>query len=203
MEYDGVILKPDLDDALEHYGVLGMKWGVRRYQDKNGNLTEKGKKKYASMNPERLRKKLQRQVRKAKKKKNGWSNQWMANEPIGKESEKALEKRSKDLEKYQNSKEYKDYMKKLNDINNKIDKINIYDEKWQKEWDKIEKTNPNKEDRFGQVTRYGKNGKEESTKYSKGYGKKITEGYLKDLGYSKQDSEYLAELLNKKNKNLH
>ncbi len=26
MEYDGVILKPDLDEALEHYGVKGMKW---------------------------------------------------------------------------------------------------------------------------------------------------------------------------------
>lgn len=24
--YDGVAVKPDLDDALEHYGVKGMKW---------------------------------------------------------------------------------------------------------------------------------------------------------------------------------
>ena len=31
---------------LYHYGVMGMKWGVRKYQDKNGNLTEAGKKKY-------------------------------------------------------------------------------------------------------------------------------------------------------------
>ena len=30
MTYDGVILKPDLDEALEHYGVLGMKWGHRK-----------------------------------------------------------------------------------------------------------------------------------------------------------------------------
>ena len=27
-----------------HYGVLGMKWGVRRYQNKDGSLTNKGKK---------------------------------------------------------------------------------------------------------------------------------------------------------------
>lgn len=33
----------NLDDELEHYGVLGMKWGVRRYQNKDGSLTSSGK----------------------------------------------------------------------------------------------------------------------------------------------------------------
>ena len=32
-------------DELMHYGVKGMKWGVRRYQNKDGSLTDKGKKK--------------------------------------------------------------------------------------------------------------------------------------------------------------
>ena len=34
------------EEVLMHHGVLGMKWGVRRYQNKDGSLTAAGKKRY-------------------------------------------------------------------------------------------------------------------------------------------------------------
>lgn len=38
--YD-LINKPDPDE-LKHYGVIGMKWGIRRYQNKDGSYTKEG-----------------------------------------------------------------------------------------------------------------------------------------------------------------
>ena len=47
MTYDGVIIKPSLDDVLEHHGVKGMKWGIRKRRVAPGVLKRRSKADYA------------------------------------------------------------------------------------------------------------------------------------------------------------
>lgn len=47
-----------MSNELMHYGIKGMRWGVRRYQNPDGSLTESGKK--------RVRKEYKREVDKAR-----------------------------------------------------------------------------------------------------------------------------------------
>ena len=35
--------------ALEHWGIKGQKWGLRRFQNPDGTLTEEGKRHYGRM----------------------------------------------------------------------------------------------------------------------------------------------------------
>ena len=35
------------NNELLHWGIKGMKWGVRRFQNKDGSLTPAGKKRYS------------------------------------------------------------------------------------------------------------------------------------------------------------
>lgn len=53
------------EDHIEHYGVLGMKWGVHRYRNADGSFTEKGKKKFEKAQTSKLRNKIETRAAKA------------------------------------------------------------------------------------------------------------------------------------------
>lgn len=39
--------KPDIQTFLAHHGIKGQRWGVRRFQNKDGSLTKAGVERYA------------------------------------------------------------------------------------------------------------------------------------------------------------
>lgn len=79
-----------LKNYLEHHGVKGQRWGVRRYQNVDGSLTEKGRKRL---------KKWETYVEDSRSKKIAKVNKKLAKAKEGSEKEANLKKAAKFLEK--------------------------------------------------------------------------------------------------------
>lgn len=94
-------------NELYHYGILGMKWGIRRYQNPDGTLTEAGKKKYY--------------------KKDGTLKRKYAQEKYGELNSDYFNKGLEFDKKFDKSKEGKNLLKKMQDAWNKLEDFEMSD----------------------------------------------------------------------------
>ena len=192
MEYYGI----HYDSVIEHHGIKGQKWGIRRYQNPDGTLTEEGKKRLGRMSPDAVRKEMQKAVNKARSEKYGFSNRWRRGKGIGEQSEKVHESQKQKQKAWETSESYKRAVRETD----KLDKmfvqgkisVNDYDQEYAKAWDKAFENAPTS----NTYTVSGK-GRKYVNDYAKDLGRKLTVAYLGDLGFDKKTSEYIDSIIKK------
>ena len=188
------------DGELYHWGVKGMKWGVRRYQNADGSLTPRGKKRYGNMSDDKLQKTLYKQVKRARTEQSDWSNQWNINNTIGKHSKAAWDKYNSDRKDFRNSDSFKQAEKKWRKLDEQFERGEIDPDQYDAEYARIGKSiyAPS----LDISVRYTSNGREYSKAYLDNYGKDLNIAYLKDLGYDDRTAKEFTERILKANKKL-
>lgn len=192
MEYYGI----HYDSVIKHHGIKGQKWGVRRYQNPDGTLTEAGRKRLDRMSPDSVRKEMQKAVNKARSEKYGFSNRWRRDKGIGEQSEKIHEFQKQKQKAWETSEQYKRAVRETDNLDRMFDQgkisVNDYDREYAKAWDKAFEDAPtsNTYAVTGQGRKYVND-------YANNLGRKLTVAYLNDLGFDKKTSEYIDSIIKK------
>lgn len=201
-------------DYLAHHGIKGQRWYVRRFQNKDGSLTEAGRRRYLS-NGNRTYKQLRKQVELKRADLSGAENssrRYVAARelfaPIGDNSKNYLESINKKRDEYFSRKEFLD----ITDRYNKLEEASrsgavSEDEYWRKTFEleqemadytsKRDFTDP-----YQVLYEPGKYGKKYLDSYLNRDGKDLSVAYLLDLGYNRKAAEELVDVMIKSGRTL-
>lgn len=96
-------------NELTHWGIKGMRWGIRRYQNKDGSLTEAGRKRYGTdYDPHKMADRL--------------STYMTSNTFKNSNTYKKVEnEHAKEMAKLNNNSKYKWYLQKNKEIDKRMD----------------------------------------------------------------------------------
>ena len=122
----------DYPTYLIHYGTLGQKWGIRKYQNEDGTWTEEGLRRRRKEQAD-LYKSIKKDVKKGKFNTDDYRyNSFVRNEIEKKDLYNLMKKRNKEQASYDKiNKKYEEYNAKYNKVRDKYEKI--YQEEIDKE----------------------------------------------------------------------
>ena len=147
------------------------------------------------MSDKRLYKTFKKEIHTQRGKVQGSGNNWMVLRPIGAKSKELIDEKNKLEKQYTNSKEYKEWNKKLEKLEKEWEKnfSASNNDKYEKEWNKLIDQQPK---RNFETLYFVKIGKTFTDNYINKGGKELSIAYLEDLGLDEtKATEYVDRLI--------